>query len=55
MKITPSQRDRAVKKIEIAIDKLADLQDMGLGCDDITRALEILNSLRNRMEIESNQ
>jgi hypothetical protein len=45
MKHTKAETERAQKKVEIAIDKLVDLQDMGFGCDAITRALELLNGL----------
>jgi hypothetical protein len=31
--MTKYQRERAIKKLEIAIDKLIDLQDMGWGDD----------------------
>lgn len=40
-----TEKRRAQKKIEIAIDKLIDIQDSGLGNDAIARALEILNSI----------
>lgn len=43
--MTQTEKDRANKKIEIAIDKLIDLQDEGLGSDKIQRALDILNSI----------
>ena len=40
-----TEKNRAIKKIEIAIDKMVDLQSLGFGCDKITRILEQLNSL----------
>ena len=40
---------RVLKKIEIAIAKLVDLQDAGYGCDRISRLLENLNSLHSEM------
>jgi len=46
-KHTQTKKDKAIKKIEIAIDKMVDLQDMGFGCDAIARVLEKLNGLRN--------
>ena len=48
--MTRTQKDRAVRKIEIAIDKLIDLQDMGLGADDIERCLELLRGIQTRYE-----
>ncbi len=45
-KNTQTEKDKAQRKIEIAIDKLIDVQDMGLGSDAIARALEILNSIQ---------
>lgn len=44
-------RDRkvAVKKVEIAIDKLIDVQDLGFGTDAVARALESLNNLLARL------
>ena len=47
--MTKYQRDRAIKKLEIAIDKLIDIQDMGFGDDAIGRALELLNAKLNRL------
>lgn len=47
--MTNSQKERARKKLEIAIDKLIDLQDMGLGTAEIARALEILNGQLARL------
>jgi hypothetical protein len=38
-----TERKKAIKKAEIAIDKLVDLQDMGFGCDFISEALDGLN------------
>jgi len=42
---------QAEKKVNIAIDKMVDLQDDGRGCDTISRILELLNSLRNNINI----
>lgn len=42
---TKKEIARAVKKVEIAIDKMVDLQDAGFGCDAVTRTLEQLNWL----------
>ena len=41
----------AVKKVEIAIDKMSQLQDAGYGCDKVSRILESLNALRQEIEI----
>ena len=43
---TRTEIDRAIKKVEIAIDKLVDLQDLGFGTALISRVLEQLNSIR---------
>ena len=48
--MTKYQRERAVKKLEIAIDKLIDLQDMGFGNDQIARALELLNAAKDLLQ-----
>lgn len=47
--MTRTEKEKAEKKVEIAIDKMVDLQDAGFGCDAITRILEQLNSLLNRL------
>jgi hypothetical protein len=43
-------KTQAVKKVEIAIDKLVDLQEGGFGCDTVTRVLEMLNALTGEIE-----
>jgi hypothetical protein len=48
--MTKYQRERAIKKLEIAIDKLIDLQDMGWGDDSVARALELLNEKLARLQ-----
>ena len=48
--MTNTEQKRAVKKAEIAIDKMVDLQDMGFGNDNIARILEKLNCEVNRIE-----
>jgi hypothetical protein len=48
--MTKYQRERAIKKLEIAIDKLIDLQDMGWGDDSVARALELLNERLARLQ-----
>lgn len=40
----------AERKIERAIDLLVQLQDGGEGCDTITRILEMLNALLNKIQ-----
>ena len=42
--MTMTQRERIIKKLEIAIDKLIDIQDMGFGDHRIAEALELLNA-----------
>lgn len=48
--MTQTQKERAVKKVEIAIDKMIDLQDMGLGTDEVARILDLLGSLQGRFQ-----
>ena len=48
--MTTTQRDRAIKKVQIAMDKLIDLQDMGFGGDETERALDILRSLLSKFQ-----
>jgi hypothetical protein len=50
MRRTQREIDKAVKKVERAIDAMVDLQDDGWGCDTVTRVLEMLNSLRGTIE-----
>jgi hypothetical protein len=47
--MTKYQRERAIKKLEIAIDKLIDIQDMGFADDASARALELLNEKLSRL------
>lgn len=42
-------KDRASKKVEIAVNKMVDLQDAGYGCDLVSRILEMLNELDGRI------
>jgi len=39
-------KEKAIKKVNIAIDKMCDLQDAGYGCDNVSRILDKLNDLR---------
>ena len=39
------EMERAIKKAEIAIDKVVGIKDLGYGCDETERALELLNAL----------
>ncbi len=50
MKYTHTEVDRAVKKVQIAIDKMVDLQDMGHGDEMIERILDQLNMLEWKIE-----
>ena len=45
---------RAIKKVEIAIDKIIDLQDDGFGCDATARILERLNELQSGLQRKLN-
>ena len=38
-------KEKAIKKCEIAIDKVIDLQDAGYGCNDTSKAIDALRSL----------
>jgi hypothetical protein len=42
--MSKQDKERAIKKLEIAIDKLIDLQDMGLGDNTTKTCLELLNA-----------
>ncbi len=42
---TETEKRRAEKKVQIAIDKMVDLQDMGHGYDAVSRILDQLNNL----------
>ncbi|MBL4656242.1 MAG: hypothetical protein JKY33_10520 [Bacteroidia bacterium] len=48
--MTNTKIERAVKKVQIAIDKLIDLQGMGFDSSEIDRALEILRNLEYDIE-----
>lgn len=41
---------RAIKKIEIAIDKMIDLQDAGIEGNKIERILDLLRELENTID-----
>lgn len=45
MKHTKTETERACRKVEIAINKIIDLKDIGFGCDTTERILEQLNHL----------
>jgi hypothetical protein len=45
-----SAKTKAQRKIEIAIDKMVDLQSMVVESEEIQRVLDHLNNLRNRIE-----
>jgi len=45
-----SEKDRGEKKVNRAIDAMVDLQDMGLGCDRVSRILELANELRHQIQ-----
>jgi hypothetical protein len=40
---------QAVKKTEVALDKLIDLKDEGYGCDLLERAIELIQTLNIRI------
>jgi len=43
-------KQEALKKVEIAIDKMIFLKDGGYGCEAVQRTLDILNSLHSEIE-----
>lgn len=47
--MTRKDRDRAEKKVQIVTDKMIDLQEMGFGCDRVTRIIENLNTLTHEV------
>jgi hypothetical protein len=47
--MSAKEKARAIRKVEIAIDKLIDAQDLGLADDSVQRALDSLNSLLARL------
>lgn len=42
--------ERAIKKVQIAIDKMIDLNDMGFGCYKIEEILTRLRSIESHLE-----
>lgn len=48
-KKTQTEKDRAERKVNIAIDKMIDLQAAGFACDAVSRILEQLNALKCRI------
>ena len=48
-KFTQTELDRAERKVEIAIDKLVDLQDWGFGNYKTQEILDRLNSLNSEI------
>ena len=53
MRFTQNERDRAEKKIQISIDKMIDLRDMGFGCEKIERVLDNLRDLEGVVQSKS--
>lgn len=49
MNHTQREKDRAEKKVEIAIDKMIDLKDMGFGDSSTENILDQLNRLCNKI------
>jgi hypothetical protein len=45
-----TEKRRAEKKVQIAIDKMIDLEDMGAGCDAVARLLDSLRLLESTIE-----
>lgn len=49
MELTRTEKDKIQKKIEIAIDKMVDLEDMAFENDRVQRILDLLNELEYRL------
>ena len=47
MKPTYTEKEKAIKKVQIAIDKMVDLQDMGFGTVKVQEILDRLNALES--------
>ncbi len=52
MEHTKREIEKALKKIEIAIDKMIELQDLGFGCYDVEQVLSRLRSLEINIDVE---
>jgi len=48
---TQTRKQWAAKKLDIAIDKLIDVQSEGFGSDALARAIELLNQVRNNLYV----
>ena len=48
-KFTQTEIDRAIRKVEIAIDKMVDIQDWGFGNYKTQEILDRLNSLNGEL------
>ena len=44
-----TKQEAAQKKVEIAIDKIIDVTDMGFACDLTERVLELLRQLESKV------
>jgi len=49
---TKSEKNKALKRVERAIDAMVDLMDMGFGTGDVQRVLDSLNHIRSQIENE---
>lgn len=49
-KKTQTEKDKAEKKVQIAIDKVIDLVEMGFGCNDTERILEALRRMEGKVQ-----
>jgi len=47
---TRTEIERAQKKVEIAINKMIDLQDMGFGCSAVEEILDRLRGLTRHID-----
>lgn len=52
MKFTNREIERAEKKVQIAIDKMVDLKEMGFGNVQIETILQLLNSLETHISLK---
>lgn len=50
--ITQREKDQAERKVEIAIDKMIDLQSTAFGCDAVSRIMDQLRALQVRIQTQ---
>ncbi len=50
--MTDTKKNYAIKKVQIAIDKLVDLHDLGFTNDKIRQCLDLLQSLETEIQTD---